>query len=87
MLIVNLMKYTKVFNDKILDYMLYYVNSNFDKMNIDDIIHILDTVSSNRKITPYELLYKLRNKIQNNQYHYSPIQTLKILNLFTRIKM
>src|SRR5690349_5055685 len=60
--VINLMKLCKVYNDKLLDSILHFTEINFIHMNYNDLLNILITNHGARRITPFELLYKMRNR-------------------------
>ena len=86
-LILFFMKTTKVYNDDILDFLLYYVEINFDNLIYQDKLNIINIIFSNRKIVPYELVYKLRNKFNNIHLSLEDKWILKTLKLFSKLKM
>ena len=81
------MKNTKVYDDDILDFLLYYVEINFDNLTYQDKLSIINIIHSNRKMIPYELVYRLRNKFNDIHLTLEDIWIIKTLKLFSKLKM
>ena len=64
--LLTLMRSAKTYNDKILDFMLYYADVNFDMLGYEDTLNIILTVLSAKKVNPFELLYRLRIKFNES---------------------
>jgi hypothetical protein len=84
---ISLMRYAKTYNDRILDYMLYYAEMNFELLSYEDILNIILTVLSAKKVNPFELMYRLRTRFNATFRELRPFQVLRTLNVYSKIKM
>jgi hypothetical protein len=87
MRVVNLMRASKVSNDKILDFMLYYVEMNFPSMRYDDMLSITLACTGAKRITPFEIVYSLKNSFNKIHKELTPTVVLKSLGAFCKLRL
>ena len=87
MKILILMKSSRVFNDKILDFMLYYAEMNIETLNYDDLLLVFSTNMAAKRFTPFELAYKLRNQFNIIYRNLKPPTILKTFGVLCKIRM
>ena len=85
--LLTLMRSAKTYNDKILDFMLYYADVNFDMLGYEDTLNIILTVLSAKKVNPFELLYRLRIKFNESYKELRPFVILRTLSVYTKMRM
>ena len=82
-----LMRASRIYNYRILDYMLSYSELNFDLLTYEDVLYLVITVNQARMISPYELMYKLRNRFYSCYTELKPYVVLKTLGLFCKMRL
>jgi hypothetical protein len=87
MMILRIMRVSKVYNPPILDYMLNYCDQNFDLMTYEDLFDVIWTVFQERSINPYEMFYKLRIKFNENYKTLKPFTIIRTLGVYCKLKM
>ncbi len=85
--ILSLMRLFRVFNNSILDFSLYYADSNFDKLSYLELLQIVKTSIAAGNIVPYELLYKLRNEFNLIYHKLDPNVLLGTLLAFSKTRL
>ena len=84
--IMNLMRRSQVYNYKILDFMLYYTEMNFENLSYEDILKIVMTNIGAAKMIPYEILFRIRNRF-NKENDLRPSLIILTLAVFIRAKL
>ena len=87
MKILNMMRYTRVYNDKLLDYFMFYADANFDLLNYEDLFNIVYVVTIAKRVNPFELIYRLRIKFNQVKDDLRPYTVLKTLAMYVKMKM
>lgn len=87
MKMVNMMRASKVANNRILDFMLYYSEMNFQSMRYDDLLNVLLACMSAKTITPYELAYNLKNSFNKFYKEFTPTTIVKTLGAFCKLRL
>jgi len=85
--ILRLMRQSGVYNYKILDFMLYYVEMNYLQLSYENMLLIIKTNLNARKITPFELIYKLRNKFNQSYMQLEPLVIVSTLMSFSKMRL
>lgn len=80
------MRRSQVYNYKILDFMLYYTEMNFENLSYEDLLKIVMTNIGAAKVTPYEILFRIRNRF-NKQNDLRPSLIILTLAVFIRAKL
>lgn len=87
MRIINLMRVCKTYNNKLLDSVLIFAEMNFTNLNYDDLLNIMITNHGARRVTPFEMLYKMRNRFNETFRELKPGTVIKTLGLFCKNRM
>ena len=85
--ILSLMRNSGIYNHKILDFMLYYTEMNFDNLSYEDLLNIVRTNNGARKISPFEIFFRLRNRFNEQYDEFKSTVIITTLGVFCKARM
>ena len=76
LVVSDLMRFSFVFDDHILDYLHCYCLLNMEMMTDYEIFSVLQAIARNGKVVPYEMVYRLRERLGGKRKE--DVQTKKL---------
>lgn len=81
------MKSLRVFDDALLDHFIILLDKQLEEMSLDDVLLILYVNQNNRKVFPFETLYRFRSFIYPKLQAISTKSLVQIAYIYARLRM
>lgn len=84
--LINFMKFARIIDDEILDYVIQYVSSNMPHMSLDNLLSVLTCAITHQSLPPHELIYKSKPLLRSFRENITSSQALGFLHVLSRVR-